>query len=128
MYSSKPWLLSPLFCAINDLSVSDEKDNHKDSRIIENNSLLFNGKKITSAKRRTLFKSKVELAKYELRPDLFYSGDFYGPAIDFMNMTLNLGIKINIEEYINDQPIRFLAKSKSTETIFFIVEFSQINV
>jgi hypothetical protein len=125
LYSTYPWILSPLICAFNDLSIVTGKEDYKDDNIfiVEENSLLF-GKQITKSSRRNLLKSKEELGKCEISPDLIYSGDFYGPALDLVNMELNLGIHINIQKYVNGQPIRFLARSKSTETIFFVIEFS----
>ena len=127
LYSSKPWLLSPLVCAFNDLAVFEGEDNRAvkidKMYIIENNSLLFKGETLTSSQRRSRLKSKAELAQCAFRSDFIYSGDFFGPVLDLVNMKLNLGIQFHIEDYINGQPLRFLAKSKSTETVFFVIEF-----
>jgi hypothetical protein len=128
LYSHQPWILSPLLCAFNDLVVSNGKENCEidEMYMSENNALLF-GKNITNSQRRARLKSKAELSKCEIRPEFVFSGDFYGPILDLVKMTLNLGIHVNIEKYINEQPIRFLAKSKSTGTVFFVIEFSSYN-
>jgi hypothetical protein len=39
---------------------------------------------------------------------------------------LSLGININTLQYMNQQPIRMLAKSQSTGVVFFWVEFDLV--
>lgn len=39
---------------------------------------------------------------------------------------LSLGININAIPYLNNQPIRMMAKSKQTGKYFFIVEFDLV--
>jgi hypothetical protein len=43
--------------------------------------------------------------------------------MDLNTFDLSLGININTLAYINEQPIRMMAKSQSTGQMFFVIEF-----
>lgn len=94
--------------------------------IPENTTILF-GKTLSTSQRRNRLKNVKELSKIEIGPDMLISGDFFGPGLDLWTYRINLGIDLgNFERYINGQPIRFMAKSISTGTIFFVVEFDRV--
>ncbi|KAJ3322138.1 hypothetical protein HDV06_003589 [Boothiomyces sp. JEL0866] len=90
LYSQKPWLLSPLLCSMNVISVQPPA--HK------------NGEEFGSWP---------------------WKQGFFGPSIDFNTFKLSLGIHIDINKYVNNQPIRFMAKTTDGQP-FFIIEYSQI--
>ncbi|KAJ3367616.1 hypothetical protein HDU91_001250 [Kappamyces sp. JEL0680] len=186
LYCSKPWLLSPLVCAMNVLnvqyadpldpryatkpvqpssvsgaSVSPEKPAQGDAResptvasvtdavkqlsptkpkerwafgkwvwsdglLLQEDTRLLCPKPLSSSARRSYFKHEKALAATVVSPDHVYNGEFFGPTIDFNTMKLSLGIHIDIQRYINKQPIRFVAKSRSTGLVFFVFEFDLV--
>ena len=97
--------------------------------VTENTSILFGlGRTtISTSQRRSKLKNVEVLQKIEIGPDLLISGDFFGPGLDLYSFRINMGIDLgNFEQYINGQPIRFMAKSISTGIIFFLVEFDRV--
>ncbi len=130
LHSAKPWLLSPLICAMNTLTciigASSEIFNplKVDQINIEQIKEDYCGRKWSSSQRRSYFSNAKHLEDEKILSSAIYIGDFFGPAIDFAKMVLVLGpFHLNFLNYVNHQPIRFVCKSKH-ET-FFAIEFTQ---
>ena len=139
----KPWLLSPLVCAMNTLSIAkncpkqgfcrkessagalDEKGLSSHSVHVEKSFSLHEGNSSCLKEDCSLLTGK-RLSSSQRRS--FFKSGMSSKAVitpdlivsgdffgplDFTTFRLNLGLQIDIRRYIKDQPIRFLCRSKS---------------
>lgn len=165
LYCSKPWLLSPLVCAMNTLNIKRISETRNittlDHGVVGNENTLVdiladdlppllkediswpwvNGKelvedttalnknKLSASERRIHFTAASELKATTVGPEMLITGDFFGPVVDFNQFCVNLGpFSFDISSYVEGQPITFVAKSKSTDQIFFAVQFDQVQI
>ncbi|KAI8898161.1 hypothetical protein BC833DRAFT_590740 [Globomyces pollinis-pini] len=102
-----------------------------ETELKENNELLIENAEVPYAndaadeRRKHFQKQKVRKATV-LSPNNVYNFEIYAPFINFNTFDVSMGININILRYLNEQPIRLLAKSQSTNQTFFVVEFDLV--
>ncbi len=75
--------------------------------------------------RRHWFLDEQHRKKFIFHPDTVYSFDFASPYVDLNKMKLKLGINIDVEQYLGDQPIRYECKSRDGKVVFFSVELGR---
>ncbi|KAI8898601.1 hypothetical protein BC833DRAFT_589183 [Globomyces pollinis-pini] len=130
LYSDKPWLQSPILCAMNIVSVTHPPHpynfNTTQKELLEDTKLLTNHPLKSASDRRAYFLNSNLSKNIHFNPDHVYHFDFFGPSIDFNTFQLSLGIHIDITRYLNHQPVRFMAKSKSLDTTLFVIEFKLV--
>ncbi|KAJ3008315.1 hypothetical protein HKX48_008651 [Thoreauomyces humboldtii] len=80
------------------------------------------------AERRKYFQKESARKKLILRPDYLYNVEMFAPFIDLNTFDLNLGININLLQYLNKHPLRLISKSLTKNVPFFIIEFDLVDV
>ncbi|KAI8826998.1 NADH(P)-binding-domain-containing protein [Fimicolochytrium jonesii] len=97
----------------------------------ENNTLLFDGKTPVPAdgiaERRKYFQKESVRKATILKPENLYNVEMFAPFIDLNTFDLNLGININLLQYLNKHPLRLISKSMSKDIPFFIIEFALVD-
>ncbi|KAG0267666.1 hypothetical protein DFQ27_008446 [Actinomortierella ambigua] len=84
---------------------------------------------LSSEERKAYFTSQANLEKHTFMPDQIYAFDFFNPYIDFVNFTLKLpGFSLDAVKYWDGQPLRYIAKTKDSSTVFFVVVFELVPV
>lgn len=78
------------------------------------------------AERRKKFSKPTARKHYKFSPAMVYQFDMFAPFINMNSFDLSLGLSLNIFKTLNEQPIRLVAKSKSANVIFFMVEFALV--
>jgi hypothetical protein len=78
-----------------------------------------------AAIRRHWFLDEAHRKKFIYHPDTVYSFDFASPYVDLTKMKLKLGISIDVESYLGDQPIRYECRSRDGKVLFFAVELGR---
>ncbi|KAJ3201997.1 hypothetical protein HK099_002026 [Clydaea vesicula] len=159
IYCDKPWLYSPLLCAMNIVKINKnevmplvrnettscpsseclltpspkellgewvwkgENDLMEDNRLLlpEVMQNVFASDDI--AERRKYFQKAENREKKVFLKDRVYNFEIFAPFIDLNTFDLNLGININIFRYLNDQPLRLMAKSQALNKSIFVIEF-----
>ncbi|KAJ3123124.1 hypothetical protein HK098_002167 [Nowakowskiella sp. JEL0407] len=79
------------------------------------------------AERRRWFAKPSNKEEIVFTPDHVYNMEIFAPFMDFNTFDLMLGININVNPYLKDQPIRIIMKSKSKNIPFYIVEFALVD-
>ncbi|KAI8914868.1 hypothetical protein DFJ77DRAFT_500774 [Powellomyces hirtus] len=96
----------------------------------EDNALLFSEKPPIPAdgisERRKYFQKEAARKKVIFTPDNIYNVEMFAPFIDLNTFDLNLGININLLQYLNKHPLRLMSKSISKDIPFFIIEFALV--
>lgn len=75
--------------------------------------------------RRNWFLDEAHRKKFIYNPDTVYSFDFASPYVDLNRMKLKLGITIDVEQYLGDQPIRYECKTRDGKVVFWTVELGR---
>ncbi|KAI9207468.1 uncharacterized protein BJ171DRAFT_492820 [Polychytrium aggregatum] len=95
----------------------------------EENTLMFEGIDDVAVasddvnERRAYFRDQQTRQDTIFKPSQVYHCEIFAPFIDLNTFDLSLGININLLRYLNDQPIRLMAKSQKDNTPFFVIEF-----
>ncbi|KAJ3152156.1 hypothetical protein HDU89_001375 [Geranomyces variabilis] len=103
-----------------------------ETELSEDSALLFAGQDKAPfpadgiSERRKYFQKEPTRKKMILKPDYVYNVEMFAPFIDLNTFDLNLGININLLQYLNKHPLRLISKSLSKDIPFFIIEFALV--
>lgn len=75
--------------------------------------------------RRNWFLEEEHRKRFIYHPDTVYSFDFASPYVDLNQMKLKLGINIDVEPYLGDQPIRYECRTRDGSILFWSVELGR---
>ncbi|BFZ57255.1 hypothetical protein PYCC9005_004306 [Savitreella phatthalungensis] len=93
---------------------------------IEDTAFIFGDNTHTVKDRRKHFARSPEVRKlFEFDPDIVYCMSFFLPYMNFNSFDLRFGVVgANLHKYVEDQPVRYMARSSTDEKeVFFMVEF-----
>ncbi|KAI9143834.1 hypothetical protein BKA69DRAFT_1173365 [Paraphysoderma sedebokerense] len=80
---------------------------------------------VPDASRKKHFSKPENRSSYTFTTDNLYTFDYFDHRIDFNTLDVDMGMcKINARRHLNDQPLRFVLRSKDKSTTFFVVELS----
>ena len=82
--------------------------------------------KVSATARRQWFLNPEHRKRFIFDPDTIYSFDFASPYVDIGKMQLKLGINIDVEYYLGDQPVRYQCRSRDGRTVFWTVELARV--
>eukprot|EP00658_Telonema_sp_P-2_P084481 TRINITY_DN9385_c0_g1_i3.p1 TRINITY_DN9385_c0_g1~~TRINITY_DN9385_c0_g1_i3.p1 ORF type:complete len:519 (-),score=111.86 TRINITY_DN9385_c0_g1_i3:319-1875(-) len=130
-----PWMMSPLLCAMNRLRARPlpagrglgEWEYGGEQRLEEDSEDVLPPNMIKIArdegKRRSYFNSKQARQETVLSKDKMYEFEFLSSLVDFTKFEVSLGFRVGVKSYLNDQPVRFEARLKSTGEVVFGILF-----
>lgn len=75
--------------------------------------------------RRNWFLDEEHRRRFIYHPDTVYSFDFANKHVDLNKMKLKLGITIDVEYYLNEQPIRYECRTRDGSILFWSVELGR---
>jgi len=119
----RPWLMSPLLCAMNRMKVSEgpTKWTYGGTHRLEEDSALVLPDRlkastgISESKRRRFFETEENRKQTLMQPELLYDWEFLSSLVDFSNFEITLGMHIGFLPYLNGQPVRFEARLRGTD-------------
>ncbi|KAJ3311322.1 hypothetical protein HDV04_004130 [Boothiomyces sp. JEL0838] len=103
----------------------------KDGRELEENNTLLHTQEPdfgadAIAERRRYYQKQKTRKHTIFSPNNVYNFEIFAPFIDLNTFDLSLGININILRYLNNQPLRLMAKAQSSNKILFVIEFDLV--
>ncbi|KAJ3275736.1 hypothetical protein HDV01_007203 [Terramyces sp. JEL0728] len=78
------------------------------------------------AERRKHYQKQKTRKHTIFSPNNVYNFEIFAPFIDLNTFDLSLGININILRYLNNQPLRLMAKAQSSNKVLFVIEFDLV--
>ena len=114
-----PCILSPLVSAASIMNVSDLDQSHPSiydekynkNHFKEDTFLLFH-QKLNEKERKQSLATSQQRQSILISKDLYHSFDFYSPFVDFHQMQIKMGLRMSIEKYVRQEPIRFVCRSR----------------
>lgn len=97
---------------------------HSNSSLVKASSKV-NGRTPPATIRRNWFLDESHRKKFIYHPDTVYSFDFASPYVDLCKMKLKLGLTIDVEPYLGDQPIRYECRTRDGSVLFWAVEIGR---
>ncbi|KAI8913668.1 hypothetical protein EDD86DRAFT_201189 [Gorgonomyces haynaldii] len=79
------------------------------------------------SERRKFFQKQKNRQNVKFSPDNVYHFEIFAPFMDLNTFDLALGINVNLIRYMNDQPLRLVAKSQALDIPFFVIEFALVD-
>lgn len=82
--------------------------------------------------RKRYFGNKAHRHAVHITPDQIITADFFNGFIDFNDLTLHIpfsgGLKFDLKKYWDGQPVRYICKDKSTDKVFFVIQFDIVDL
>ncbi|KAI9312899.1 hypothetical protein BX666DRAFT_1865485 [Dichotomocladium elegans] len=135
LYCNQPQAFSPLIVTMNRLAIhlADNRCNDEtgtattmDAYFKDDVSAIVQGLDKPDM-RRKYFSDPAHRKAVKVTPDQIWTMAFMNPYIDFNNFVLHLPMMdINVLKYWDGQPLRYYAKTRDDNTVFFIVEFDVV--
>lgn len=97
---------------------------HSNSSLVKASSKV-SGRTPPATIRRNWFLEEDHRKKFLYHPDTVYSFDFASPYVDLNKMKLKLGLTIDVEPYLGDQPIRYECRTRDGSVLFWSVELGR---
>ncbi|RGB42283.1 hypothetical protein C1646_683686 [Rhizophagus diaphanus] len=88
----------------------------------EDTKLIFPDKNLNASERRKYFLAPSVRQSYVFDPSHIYSCDFFNNFTNFSTMNADMIIKFSMSKVLNNQPIRFVCRTKDGDAIFFVIE------
>ncbi|KNC99426.1 uncharacterized protein SPPG_05667 [Spizellomyces punctatus DAOM BR117] len=91
----------------------------------EDNALVTEkGKPVSAENRKKHFVKASHRKEFTFSPDHVYGWDFYNRYMDIGNLQVRLpGFSVNLADYWDGQPLRYVARSRDGKVTFFVVQF-----
>ncbi|KAI9140746.1 hypothetical protein BKA69DRAFT_1078561 [Paraphysoderma sedebokerense] len=79
----------------------------------------------SSSIRKKHFSNSQNRKLFKFTTDNIYTFEYYDHRINFNKLDVDLGVmKVNAKKYLNDQPLRFVMRTRDKGTVFWVVEIS----
>ncbi|KAK9472678.1 uncharacterized protein V1510DRAFT_416602 [Dipodascopsis tothii] len=124
LYADKPYLYGYAVTSVNTIAVGAAGDGPVGAEAEGLGASLGDGVPATPAERRKYFLDATHRQGHVFRAGQTYRFDFFNPYLDMSELVLRLpGYSLGVAKYWDGQPLRYVLKQQSTDTVLFTVLF-----